>query len=274
MTRKTSRFSYLMMLSLCAASMSTFAADDVKWGYKGSIGPEKWGSLSKSFAICLKGKAQSPIDIPRKVTDKENSLAINYQNAPMVIVDDGETDLMIGDTQTIIHDGHGIQLNFPVEAKEIITFNGADYHLVQFHIHTPGENKQHGQVFPMEIHFVHQGDGGKLAVIGVLAKISKDNHPVIEKIVNNLPKEEGKPQTIDGQQVNPMDLLPAKRDFYSFVGSLTTPPCAEGLQWIVMAEPINISSEQLAKLKKAVDGANARPAQRLNGREISFTQAK
>jgi carbonic anhydrase len=273
MTRKATRFSRFIMLSLCAVSVGVYAAEDVKWGYKGPIGPDKWGSLSKNYAICQIGKTQSPIDIPRKVNNKEGSLNINYQNAPMTIVSNGDV-APSSDTQTVVNNGHGIQLNFPADAKETITLNGTDYRLVQFHIHAPSETKWHGQSFPMEIHFVHQDDSGKLAVIGVLAKIGKENQPAMESILNHLPKEPGKPQSIEGQSINPSDLLPAKRSYYSFVGSLTTPPCAEGVQWIVMAEPITISSAQLTKLKKAIGGSNARPVQPLNGREISFTQTK
>lgn len=263
----------LLMGTLLVGSQ-VYAVDDsaikVKWGYRGNISAVHWGSLNSSFALCAQGKEQSPIDITGWGSNFSNPFTIAYQTSPMNIVDDGTTELMIGRERTIINDGHGVQLNFPASnVPELVTFNGKTYRLVQFHIHTPSENKVNGQVFPMEIHFVHQGDNGELLVIGVFVKTGEENR-IINKIITNLPKEEGKVEIVQGESINPADLLPKKHDFYKFVGSLTTPPCSEGLQWIVMAEPITASAEQIAKLKEAANGANARPVQPLNQRKITY----
>lgn len=243
----------------------------VKWGYIGNISPVRWGQLDTKFALCSKGNSQSPINIDRKFKKLNADLQIHYQPAPMRIVDDGTTNLFINSTQTIINDGHGIQLNFPADGpKETIQFNGVKYHLVQFHVHSPSENTLSGQAFPMEIHFVHQSDDGKIAVIGVFVKTGKAN-PVLQSLIDHFPKDEGVEHTLQGVRINPLDLIPEQRSFYYFAGSLTTPPCTEGLQWIVMPQPIMASSAQVLMFRNAAGGENARPVQRLHKRKIYYS---
>lgn len=124
----------------------------------------------------------------------------------------------------------------------------------------------------MEIHFVHQGANGTLAVIGVFVRNGKEN-AAFKEIVAHLPKREGDIMTVNDKYLNPNDLLPIRQDYYSFAGSLTTPPCTQGVQWIVMAEPITASAVQIAKLKRAIGNANARPVQALHDRPVfSITQ--
>lgn len=263
---------HIMLISMTMYCVHAFAdvndaATKIKWGYEGKTGPQHWGQLDSAFAVCANGQAQSPINITKETIAKNTSLTLHYKAAPMLIVDDGLTELMIGKTQTIFNDGHAIQLNFAQDAEEKITYNDKSYWLVQFHIHTPSENKWQGQSFPMEIHFVHQGEDGTLAVIGVFVRNGKEN-PVFKKIVAHLPKREGDIMTVKGENINPADLIPVRQDYYSFAGSLTTPPCLEGVQWLVMAEPITASAVQIAKLKRAINGENARPVQALHGRQI------
>lgn len=271
------KFLQILVIGISINSGCSFAVDNsaikVKWGYKNSISPKHWGKLTPDFALCSQGKSQSPINIKSNVASHSIPLTINYHPAPLIIVDDGVTNLMIGKTQTIINDGHGVQLNFPSNSNESILYNNKKYHLVQFHMHTPSENKWQGQSSPLEIHFVHQGDNGQIAVIGVFVSFGKEN-PTLEKIINHLPKENGKEKTIPGEYINPNDLLPVHHDHYSFAGSLTTPPCSEGIQWIVMRNPITASREQIAKIKHAADGANARPIQPLNKRVIYYKTAQ
>jgi carbonic anhydrase len=247
----------------------------VKWNYTGQTGPAYWGKLNPEFSICANGKTQSPIDVPdlsQQAVFNQNKLTINYQSAPMVIVEDGTTNLMLNGQQTLVNTGHGVQLNFPsTQLKESITYNQTTYKLIQFHLHVPAENTLHGQTFPMEIHFVHQSDDGKIAVIGVLVQRGKAN-PALQRIVEHLPTVKKQEQTIQGEGINPAELLPQQRAYYSFAGSLTTPPCTEGLQWLLMADTITASPLQIAALKKAADGANARPIQKLNERKIIFNK--
>lgn len=248
------------------------AAIDVKWGYLGNIGPSYWSQISPDFLLCSKGKMQSPINIPRKVLPSTATMTFHYQAAPMRIIDDGTTDLMIGNEQTIINSGHSVQLNFPQEGVgEFVIFKGEQYRLVQLHIHTPSENQLRGRSFPLEIHFVHQGAGGHLLVIGVLAESGNAN-ATLQQIVQHLPSVEGQEQVVAHADINPLSLIPEQRDYYDFMGSLTTPPCSEGVQWILMAKPILVSSSQIFLLKKAMNGVNARNVQPLSRRKIGYAK--
>lgn len=258
----------LWIFSMCAFAEVNDSGIKVKWGYTGEIAPEKWGQLSPEFALCGKGKAQSPVNISREYRTILSALSIDYQAAPMIIEDDGVTSLQMGNTQVITNDGHGIQLNFPVDGpKETIMMHGNQYRLLQFHIHTPSENTLNGKSFPMEIHFVHQGKNGQIAVIGVLVRSGAAN-ATLQNIISHFPKDHGVAQTISGERINPMNLIPEKQNYYTFVGSLTTPPCTEGLQWVVMANSITASPEQIKSFSEVVEGNNARPIQALNGRKI------
>lgn len=266
----------LFYLGLCLLSINAFALNDsgvkVKWGYEGRTNPNKWGQLSPAFRLCAKGKSQSPINISNPLSDDKNSLAIHYQSDPLNIVDNGDTELLIGKTQTLINEGHGVQVNFPAQyEKELITYNGADYQLIQFHMHTPSENKLNGKSFPLEIHFVHQGENGSIAVIGVFVKIGEENAE-LKKIIANIPKHQGVAVSVKGEKINPAKLMPASKKYYTFAGSLTTPPCSEGLQWIVMKDAITATPEQIAAIKAAAHGANARPIQPLNKRKVYYTE--
>lgn len=268
--------SFFVAVTMCVGA--AFAADDagikVKWGYTGNTGPSRWGQLDTEFAVCSTGKTQSPINITKKVTKADDqSLKVEYQPAEMNIVDDGQTDITLGKKQILFLDGHGVQLNFPSSGvAENIILNGERYRLIQFHFHSPSENTLRGQGFPMEIHFVHQGENGHVAVIGVFVKGGNEN-PDIQKIIDNLPEDEGKEHIVKNEQISPAGLLPDKRGYYYFAGSLTTPPCSEGLNWVVMENPITASPSQIAMLRKAAGGANARPVQSLNGRAIGYVKA-
>jgi carbonic anhydrase len=243
-----------------------------KWSYIGNTAPERWGRLSPSFATCSSGKVQSPINIPKKVRTVPTALMLRYTATTANIINDGTTDLLIKSTHTIIDDGHGIQVNYhDREYPENVTFNNKDYRLVQFHLHTPGETEWHNQTFPLEIHFVHQNDDGGALVIGVFVK-GGEPKKTLQQMIEQLPQDKGIEHPLKGQ-INPTDLVPTKLDYYSFMGSLTTPPCSEGLQWVVLANPITASPAQIAQLRKANGGVNARPVQPLNNRVVNFSEA-
>lgn len=246
------------------------AAIKIKWGYKGNIGPERWGQLSPSFALCATGKSQSPINIIKKVTNIANNLKLDYRLAPLVIVHDGITTLTLKSEKTIIDDGHSIQVNFPVKTKEFINLEGVRYRLVQFHFHSPSEDQWQKRSFPLEIHFVHQSDTGEVAVIGVFVNGGAAS-PDLQEIIDNLPNDVGIEHVIKGEDVNPAGFMPSKKDYYRFDGSLTTPPCTEGLHWAMMMNPITASPAQILEIRKAIGGSNARPVQALNKRKISFS---
>lgn len=250
------------------------SAVKIKWSYKGNTGPERWGQLAPAFALCASGKLQSPINLPKRVPDAPSALAIHYQSAPLEIVNDGTTEVLLGKTQTIIKDGHSVQVNFNGnQPTEYITFANKDYSLLQFHIHSPSENQWRSMTYALEIHFVHQGENGQLMVIGVFVQHGKANK-VLQKMIEHLPSVMSKEENIQGVSINPAELLPEKQSYFSFMGSLTTPPCTEGVQWLVMSNTITASPAQILLLRKASGGGNARPVQSLNKRKIFYSAGK
>ncbi len=267
---------HVVVLSLCLFSFSAFAQVNdssvkVSWSYKGNTGPDRWGQLNPAFAICARGKSQSPIDFMTTNLKTPYALTIHYQTAPLEIVEDGFTSLMIGNTKTIVNDGHTVQVNFKTTPSEFISYQGNNYPLVQFHVHSPSEHELHNATFPLEIHFVHQGVNGQLVVLGVFVESGKAN-PELQKILDHLPKEKGKEQDIVGETINPGNLIPANKDYFSYMGSLTTPPCTEGVQWIVMSGTITASPAQILLLRKETGGGNARSVQPLFKRKVFYSK--
>jgi carbonic anhydrase len=245
------------------------AAVKVKWSYVGTTGPAHWGMLSSAFELCDTGKMQSPINLGRKRTRSPYDLSVHYHPTPMYIGENLDTNLNIHGAQTITND-HGLQLNFHDDNKETITLSGKDYELLQFHFHSPSETLWHKQAFPLEIHFVHQGKDGELAVIGVFVKGGEEN-PVLQQILDHLPEHDHEEYPVKGVNINPGALMPANQRYFYYMGSLTTPPCAEGVQWIVMPEPITASPAQILKIRKASGGTNARPVQPMYGRALYYS---
>lgn len=274
-TKKSIGFLLLFIFSGLIYSNCIYA-DEKKsgttWGYTDNQGPKFWGTLDKAYKLCDLGKTQTPINIQNSTPITENALTIQYRPIPIDIIDDGLTKLNVHGKKTIINDGHTLQINVPTTGPaESILINKQKYHLVQFHIHTPSENQIDGKTFPLEIHFVNQGNKGNMAVIGVFVKEGNAN-PAVEEILNYLPKEKNKLYHTK-EVIDISLLLPTNKSYYNFIGSLTTPPCTEGLNWFLMANPIEASAEQIAKLKTALPANNARPIQPLNGRAVtSYTQ--
>lgn len=270
MTRKlTKHLIHTMILSCCM--MNAFAASqgNVNWGYTGKLA--NWGQLSPEFAVCANGKSQSPINIDTQVQKATYALSIQYQDAPMEIVNDGETSLTINRVRTIINKGHAIQLDFSKNGpKETIIFDNKPYHLIEFHVHTPSETAIKGQKQAMEIHFVHESEDGQAAVLAVLVKEGAANTE-LQDIIDHFPNDRGIKHKVANEKINPAILMPKKRDYYHFAGSLTTPPCTEGLHWLVMPDTITASAEQIKLFKLAVDGDNARPLQARHQRNIYYS---
>lgn len=255
--------------------VSVYAVDEtaikVKWGYTGNVGPARWSQLDSDFAVCSSGKLQSPINIIKKVTKNGDlSLSFDYQPANLNIALDGNIELSFPDNQQLMLSEHGVQVVFPAgKITESIALNQERFRLVQFHFHSPSENRLLGQSFPLEIHFVHQGDKGHIAVIGVFVRGGAENLE-IQKLINHFPTDRGQEHIIEGVQIDPMALIPDARQYYYFAGSLTTPPCTEGVNWVMMESPITASPGQIALIRKAAGGTNARPVQPLNGRKLIY----
>ncbi|MDH4262475.1 MAG: carbonic anhydrase family protein [Spirochaetia bacterium] len=228
---------------------TVYAADkNAHWSYDGKTGPQYWGNLSQDYNLCKTGKTQSPIDIQNAESGNLKSIAFNYNSSSL----------------KILNNGHTLQVNN--ERAGFITVENGKYELVQFHFHTPSENKINGKSFPLELHLVHKNSQGELTVIGVMFEEGVKND-IIEKIWNNAPESSDKAATIESVSINPLDILPENGSYYQFKGSLTTPPCSEGVNWYVLQTPAQLSKDQITKFTTFF-GENARPVQPLNERKI------
>jgi len=238
----------LVGLALCPlCSSKGFAAEGAHWSYEGATGPEKWGDLDAAAKVCSAGSQQSPIDI---------GAAIKAQLPPLRIGWAKKAD-------TIVNNGHTIQLNFG--AGSTLSLGKENYTLVQFHFHRPSEHTIDGKNYPMEVHFVHRNAAGGLAVIGVLMATGKAN-PTFGKIVATMPQHEG-PETKADPMIDPSRLLPANLSYYRYTGSLTTPPCSEVVEWLLLTTPIQVAEADVAGFAKLY-AMNARPVQKGNRRYV------
>ena len=229
---------------LCASEQSPH------WSYEGEEGPEHWGEIAELYRMCSEGKNQSPIDLTVDV----------HAGLPELVFDYHSSNLL--ETNT----GHSIQQN--VQPGSFLTITGRDarYQLKQFHFHSPSEHKINGRSYAMELHFVHVSDDGALAVVGVLIDEGEE-HPVLNQLWSWMPENAGdtSEQAIGIEETN---LLPPTREYFAYSGSLTTPPCSEGVVWVVLKTPIEASAEQIARFKERVGPATNRPVQPHNARLI------
>lgn len=233
-------------LSIPVTAMAEGAHGKAHWGYSGEEGFQHWGDLSAEFHACKDGRKQSPIDIQEYASKDLPALHTSYH---------------AGNSE-VINNGHTIQVN--VQSGNTLDVAGKTYNLLQFHFHTPSEHYIDGAPYPMELHFVHKAADGTLGVIGVMMQLGKHND-AIAKIWNVMPttaKGHAGHASLSGS-----DLLPANMDYYKYNGSLTTPPCSEGVQWHVMKDSIRISEKQLNEFQ-AMFSVNARPVQPLHSRAI------
>lgn len=233
----------LALLFMCLAVTPVGASDPVHWGYDGDVGPEYWGALSPEFATCAEGREQSPVDIPATAPVNPPQLRFDYRPSEL----------------NIVNNGHSIQINY--EPGSTLEAAGAVYELVQFHLHGLSEHTLNGAYTAMELHLVHKDAGGRIAVIAVMIEEGAHN-PAYEPILANMPAEEGDPLTVPGTTANASQLLPVEQSYYRYNGSLTTPPCTEGVAWFVLATPVELSTTQIAAFRSLYDH-NYRPVQPL-----------
>ncbi|MEW9670072.1 carbonic anhydrase family protein [Ammoniphilus sp. 3BR4] len=222
------------------------------WSYEGETGPNKWAGLDPSFSTCADGREQSPIDIELSNVKLDKSLEdieINYSPT----------------TFTVMNNGHTIQANDKSGSNSIVV-EGEEYKLVQMHFHKPSENTINGQTFDMEGHLVHKNSEGNLAVLGFLIKVGDGNKELAE-IWSKLPKQQTKEDVELENPVDLVNLLPKEMKTFRYSGSLTTPPCSEGVKWILFEKPIEMSKEQVEAFG-AIFPDNHRPVQPLNNREV------
>ncbi|MFZ2853829.1 MAG: carbonic anhydrase family protein [Rhodocyclaceae bacterium] len=222
------------------------------WEYEGKAGPGKWGKLSEDYALCGTGQRQSPIDIRDTIPADLPPLRFSYKPVPLSIVDNG----------------HTIQIN--AAGAGGISVEGEDYELLQFHFHKPSEEKINGKAYDMVAHLVHKAKDGRLAVIAVLLQAGKEQR-LIRTLWNNLPLEQHKTLEKAEIKIDPAQLLPATGDYITYIGSLTTPPCSEGVLWLVLKTPTQISKEQIGSFGKIYKN-NARPIQPHSGRVMKASR--
>ena len=217
------------------------------WDYDGEFGPENWGKINPAWAQCGKGSRQSPIDIRDGMKVNLDEIDFDYRPA----------------TFSEIDNGHTVQVN--VAAGSFIQVGAERYELQQFHFHRPSEERINGKGTEMVVHLVHRGAGGKLAVVAVLLERGKGND-AIQTVWNNIPLEKGQLGS-PGIELDPYELLPNRREYYTYMGSLTTPPCSENVLWLVMKQPMTASPAQMALFSRLYP-LNARPVQASEGRMV------
>jgi len=217
------------------------------WGYTGEGAPEHWAELAPENRQCATGMRQSPIDIREGIRVNLEKIAFDYQPSGFAVIDNG----------------HTIQVN--VAPGNTLGVMGRRFELLQFHFHRPSEERINGRQFDMVAHLVHKDGEGRLAVVAVLLERGRDQ-PLVQTIWNNLPLEKGEALPAPGQ-LDMNQLLPENRGYYTYMGSLTTPPCSEGVLWMVMQQPVQLSAEQIAIFGKLYP-MNARPLQAGSGRLI------
>ncbi|MBN1963654.1 MAG: carbonic anhydrase family protein [Anaerolineae bacterium] len=218
------------------------------WSYAGDTGPDHWGELEADYALCATGEAQSPVLLIAGTEEDIPDIVFNYAASPLTLADNG----------------HSVEVS--VEPGSSIEIDGVTYTLLQYHFHAPSEHAINGVFYPMEMHLVHQAEDGTLAVVGVMIDLG-DASEAYAPFFDALADVSTAAQTVEGVSINPADLLPAEPVAYRYAGSLTTPPCSEGVVWSVLANPVTASAEQIAAFEALYDG-NARPIQPGNERAI------
>ena len=233
----------------------------VHWGYAGSSGPAAWATLCEDYAQCGAGLHQSPINISSNDVDAVRLWEVEYQ----------PTSLNVAHHQHVAQltdNGHTIQAT--CDPGSWLIAGGERFELKQFHFHTPSEHSIDDEHFPMEMHFVHQSETGHLMVLGVLVSAGEHN-PAFDPLIALLPGAPGESTVDAAYEIDIAALLPASRDSFEYQGSLTTPPCSEGVKWLISVEHIELSTGQLLEFARRL-GTNNRPVQGLNGRHVGSTQ--
>lgn len=216
------------------------------WAYGGDTGPDAWGDLEDGFKACKTGHMQSPVDLGGAAPVPSLAVRTAYRTGPL----------------TILNNGHTVQASIP--EGSVLSSGISRYKLLQIHFHTPSEETVYGIPYPMVAHFVHVDHAGNLAVLGVMFEEGAPNVE-LAKLIRAAPQSEAPAHPVEGVTFNPAGLLPANLAVYRYEGSLTTPPCTEGVRWHVAIDRVTASAAQIAALH-AIMGDNARPTQPLHGR--------
>jgi len=220
----------------------------IPWSYSGEQGPEHWAAMSPSFGACT-GERQSPVDLRGGRTIGYSPLSFRYRSNAL----------------SVLNDGRSVRVEDP--PGSYLLAGGREYELTGFHFHVPAEHLINGYQADMELQLEHRDHQGRMAVVSVLLQAGRRMNSTLTRIWEHMP---GSPdQRFYGRQtgINPLFLLPNDRSYYTYVGSLTEPPCTEGIDWFVLAEPVEVDASYIQRFVQAV-GTNARPVQPLNGRAV------
>jgi|SRR5690348_14138154 len=224
------------------------------WSYDGPSGPEHWASLDPAYAACA-GKQQSPIDIRNATPAALAPLRLKFKNGPLTIVNNGYT---------------AVRVDYP-SGNGNLMFAGSDrYELTQFHFHHPSEEQIDGKPSDMGIHFMFRGSDGKIAGVAVLLKAGRPN-AAIRELWKYMPRVAARENEIPGVRMNPAALLPRDTSYYTYMGSITAPPCTEGVKWFVLKTPLQTSREQINAFATLYPH-DVRPPQPLKGRVVLESQ--
>lgn len=237
----------LLLGGALATSAAAFAADPPHWTYAGEEGPENWATIAPEFGSCA-GKNQSPINLTGFIEADLAPIQFAYS---------------AGGSE-VVNNGHAVQVNYAPGSS--ISLDGVQFELKQFHFHAPSENQINGASFPLEAHLVHADKDGNLAVVALMFNEGAKNE-LLQQVWPLIPDDAGETVALP-TPFAAAGLLPANRDYYRFNGSLTTPPCTEGVRWLVMKTPGSVSSEQLEAFSEVLHHPNNRPVQPLNARPV------
>lgn len=224
------------------------------WAYDGAKGPDHWGDLDPDYAPCKEGKQQSPIDIRSAQKADLPLLRFEYKSGPLHIINNSYTAVRVD----YAHSG------------DFLIVGDKRYELTQFHFHHPSEDQINGKQYDMVLHLMHKSEDGKVVAVAVEVKIGAAN-PTVATLWKYMPQTPGGVQEIPGVEIDPSTLLPTNLAYYTYEGSVTAPPCTEGVAYYVLKTPITVSSEQVAAFARLCPH-DIRPVQPLNGRVIKESQ--
>ncbi|MFK4754385.1 carbonic anhydrase [Oceanobacter antarcticus] len=236
----------ILISALTLNSLIASANPSPHWSYEGDDGPEHWATLSADYTSCGSGLNQSPLNLTEMIAADQIPLVLNYHPGG----------------KEILNNGHTVQVNYA--AGNTLNVGSRSFNLIQFHFHTPAENRIEGKSYPMAMHLVHATPEGRLAVLAIMLQAGEENKE-LAKVWGDLPLS-GEKKELDNR-LDISKLLPESLDYIQYNGSLTTPPCTEGVSWFVLKTPIEASADQIVVFTRLI-GENSRPIQPLNARVV------
>jgi carbonic anhydrase len=221
---------------------------DINWSYSGDTGPDRWGDLSAEFSLASRGKEQSPVEISGATPEKLPELKLDYIDCPVEVIDTGH-----------LFFAHALDGEI---AGGSLSIDGSSYTLKSFHFHCPAEHLIEGERYKAELHLVHKNQKGELLVLAVLFCPLKEG-----EVTHTLLNPTSPPERFNASLLLPTDTS----KYYTYPGSLTTPPCTEGVKWVILKDVAAITEAQIEQLTDRY-GANSRPTQPLNGRVVRISE--